>query len=130
MVEQEFGLKMPIPVIVSLMKEISRTCSGKFILNKDHSFIIRSEIVTNIGVNYEIQKDRIHNLENNYVTYCKGFGVEPKFNDLISFIQDQKIEFLRSSLLLYILKAFMYQNTYIQSLKSVMNTMIRFVIYI
>ena len=48
MIELEFGLKMPIPVIVSLMKEINRICSGKFILNKDHFFIIWSEIVTDI----------------------------------------------------------------------------------
>lgn len=87
MVELEFGLKMPIPVIASLMKEISRTCSGNFILNKDHSFIIRSEIVTDVGTNYEIQKNRIHNLENNFRIHCEGLGIEPKFDDLLVFKQ-------------------------------------------
>ena len=37
MVEQEFGLKMPISVIDSLMLEINRTVKSAFILNNDQS---------------------------------------------------------------------------------------------
>ena len=90
MVEQEFGLKIPIPVIDSLMHEIYRTSKGGFVLNNDHSFIIRTEINTDIASNYKTQKRRIQQLKRNFALFCEGLGVEANFTDLVTFIQDQK----------------------------------------
>ena len=90
MVEQEFGLNMPIPVINSLMYEIYRTSKSGFILNNDHSFVIRSEINTDVASNYKTQKRRIQSLKRNFSQFCEGLGVEANFNELITFIQDQK----------------------------------------
>lgn len=90
MVEQEFGLKIPIPVIDRLMHEIYRTSKGGFVLNNDHSFIIRTEINTDIASNYKTQKRRIQQLKRNFALFCEGLGVEANFTDLVTFIQDQK----------------------------------------
>lgn len=90
MVEQEFGLKIPIPVVDSLMHEIYRTSKGGFVLNNDHSFIIRTEINTDITSNYKTQKRRIQQLKRNFTLFCEGLGVEANFTDLVTFIQDQK----------------------------------------
>lgn len=130
MVEQEFGLKIPIPVIDSLMHEIYRTSDGGFILNNDHSFIIRTEINTDIASNYKTQKRRIQQLKRNFALFCESLGVEANFNDLVTFIQDQKIESLNNSLHLYILKAFIFLSMFIQKLRNVMLTMILFVTFI
>lgn len=127
MVEQEFGLKIPIPVIDSLMHEIYRTSNGGFVLNNDHSFIIRTEINTDIASNYKTQKRRIQQLKRNFALFCKGLGVEANFTDLVTFIQDQKIESLNNSLHLYTPKAFIFLSMFIQKLRNVMLTMILFV---
>lgn len=69
MVEQEFGLKIPIPVIDSLMHEIYRTSKGGFVLNNDHSFIIRTEINTDIASNYKNAKKKNTTVKTQFCTF-------------------------------------------------------------
>lgn len=88
--EEEFGLKIPIPVLETLMLEIARNSSVHFVLNKDHSFIIKTPFESQVGMDYKQQKKRIRKLEKNYKLYCEGLGVEGRFEELVAFIQDQK----------------------------------------
>lgn len=88
--EEEFGLKIPIPVLETLMSEIARNSSAHFVLNKDHSFIIKTPFGSQVGMDYKQQKKRIRKLEKNYKLYCEGLGVEGRFEELVAFIQDQK----------------------------------------
>ena len=88
--EEEFGLKIPIPVLETLMSEIARNSSADFVLNKDHSFIIKTPFGSQVGMDYKQQKKRILKLEKNYKLYCEGLGVEGRFDELVAFIQDQK----------------------------------------
>lgn len=88
--EEEFGLKIPIPVLETLMSEIARNSSADFVLNKDHSFIIKTPFGSQVGMDYKQQKKRIRKLEKNYKLYCEGLGVEGRFEELVAFIQDQK----------------------------------------
>ena len=88
--EEEFGLKIPIPVFETLMSEIARNSSADFVLNKDHSFIIKTPFGSQVGMDYKQQKKRIRKLEKNYKLYCEGLGVEGRFDELVAFIQDQK----------------------------------------
>lgn len=88
--EEEFGLKIPIPVLETLMSEIARNSSANFVLNKDHSFIIKTPFGSQVGMDYKQQKKRIRKLEKNYKLYCEGLGVEGRFDELVAFIQDQK----------------------------------------
>ena len=88
--EEEFGLKIPISVLETLMSEIARNSSAHFVLNKDHSFIIKTPFGSQVGMDYKQQKKRIRKLEKNYKLYCEGLGVEGRFEELVAFIQDQK----------------------------------------
>ena len=90
MVEKEFGLKIPIPVINTLMLEIKSQAENGFVLNNDHSFILQKQFYSSVGHDYIQQKRRIENLEHNYSLFCEGLGVTPDFKELVQFIQDQK----------------------------------------
>ena len=85
-----FKIDIPIPVLETILPILSREADGSFQLYKDHSFIIKSQVGNSIMGDYNNQKKRIQQLERNYKLFCKGEGVEPDFDGLISFIQDQK----------------------------------------
>lgn len=85
-----FKIDIPIPVLETILPILSREAGGSFQLFKDHSFIIKSQVGNSIMGDYNDQKKRIQQLERNYKLFCQGEGVEPDFDGLISFIQDQK----------------------------------------
>lgn len=89
-IEKEFGLKIPIPVLETLMSEINRTSGSEFILNKDHSFIVKKLFCSTIEKDYKCQKRRILKLEKDFTIFCEGLGIEANFDELVDFIQDQK----------------------------------------
>lgn len=90
MVEKEFGLKIPIPVINILMLEINSQAEKGFVLNNDHSFILQKQFNSSVGHDYIQQRKRIEDLEHNYSLFCEGLGANPDFKELVQFIQDQK----------------------------------------
>ncbi len=73
--EEEFGLKIPIPVLETLMSEIARNSSADFVLNKDHSFIIKTPFGSQVGMDYKQQKKRIRKLEKNYKLPVGGINL-------------------------------------------------------
>ena len=86
-----FELDMPIEVIDAIMGRIyEEDKDALFIINKDHSFIIKQGFAVSIDKDYENQKYRISKLEKHYRTFCKRQKVSPDFQELVNFIQDQK----------------------------------------
>ena len=72
------------------MSEINRTSGQEFILNKDHSFIVKKLFCSTIEKDYKCQKRRILKLEKDFTIFCEGLGIEANFDELVDFIQDQK----------------------------------------
>lgn len=89
-VRENFQIEIPIPVITTLMPQVCKYSGGSFTLNSDHSFIIDSECTSTITEDYQNQKKLIKKLANNYKIYCKGRNVPYDFEELVTFIQDQK----------------------------------------
>lgn len=89
-VRENFQIEIPIPVIITLMPQVCKYSGGSFTLNSDHSFIIDSECTSTITEDYQNQKKLIKKLANNYKIYCKGRNVPYDFEELVTFIQDQK----------------------------------------
>ncbi len=85
-----FKIVIPIPVLETIMPILSKEAGDAFQLNKDHSFIIKSIVGGSIMGDYSNQKRRITLLEKDYKRFCQGESVQPDFDGLISFIQDQK----------------------------------------
>lgn len=85
-----FKIEIPIPVLETILPIISKEAGDAFQLYRDHAFIIKSQVGNSIMGDYSNQKKRIQQLEKNYKLFCKGQGVPPDFDGLISFIQDQK----------------------------------------
>jgi len=89
-IEESFKLEIPIPVLETVLPIISKEVGSAFQLNKDHSFIIKTSATSVIANDYNDQKRRIEKLERHYVAFCKGENVDPDFNGLVAFIQNQK----------------------------------------
>ena len=89
-VDNLFKIVIPIPILETIMHILSKDAGEAFQLNKDHSFIIKSKVGSSIMGDYSNQKRRISLLEKDYQRFCQGEKVQPDFDGLISFIQDQK----------------------------------------
>lgn len=90
-VKKFFDLDMPIEVIDTVMDNIYEEDKDRlFTLNWDHSYIIKQGFAVSLDKEYNNQKDRVLKLERHYNTYCKRQSVTPDFQELISFVQDQK----------------------------------------
>ena len=93
-VKKFFDLDMPIEVIDTVMDNIYEEDNDRlFTLNRDHSYIIKQGFAVSLDKEYNNQKDRVLKLEKHYNTFCKRQSVTPDFQELISFVQDQKNRF-------------------------------------
>lgn len=86
----QFGLEIPIEAIREILLLLAHENSGSFILYKDHSFEIKQTFGHSINAQYEEQKNKIKKLENHYTLFCKKLKINPDFDELINFIQDQR----------------------------------------
>lgn len=89
-IENIFKICIPIPILESILPFIQKENDSLFQLNTDHSFIIKTGFYSNLSEDYNKKKNEIEKLKSNYKTYCKRHGVNFDFNELVSFIQDQK----------------------------------------
>ena len=90
-IKKFFDLEMPINVIGTIMDIIYHEDNNQlFIVNNDHSYIIRQGFAISLEEEFQEQKNRIARLENHYQKYCKRVGVAADFLELISFLQDQQ----------------------------------------
>lgn len=87
-----FGLSIPIPVLSSALKtiEIQIDDENIFKINKDHSFIIKSYVFSDIDDVISDEKKDIQNLEEDFKIFCNDSPIP--FEELIAFIKAQEID--------------------------------------
>lgn len=117
-----FKIEIPIPVLKTIMPIISNEAGEAFHLYGDHSFIIKSKVGSTIMGDYGNQKKKIQQLQKNYNAFCKGQGVQPDFDGLISFIQDQNNRLFEKGFLSKIEDQSYHISKYIDSLMKKKNT--------
>lgn len=86
----EFSLDIPVAVLASILPIVSKNNPDVLTLNNDHSFILDGYCKRDIIDSYSDKKNDLNLLRKNYSAFCKGQGVDCDFENLITFIQDQK----------------------------------------
>lgn len=86
----QFGLEIPIEAIREILKLLAHENPNSFVLYQDHAFEIKQTFGHSLNAQFEEQKNKIIKLENHYKLYCKKLKINPDFDELIAFIQDQK----------------------------------------
>ena len=88
-IKERFEIEIP-PVALNSILSLIDTDENRFLINSDGSFIIKSGYANGIDAQYTNQKKWINNLKKNYKTFCQRENVVFDFQELITFIQDQK----------------------------------------
>ncbi len=88
-IKERFELEIP-PVALNSILSLIDTDENKFVINSDNSFIIKEGYANGIDKQYLNQKKGISLLKKNYKFFCNRENVDFDFQELITFIQDQK----------------------------------------
>ncbi len=88
-IKNRFELEIPPAALNSILLLID-TDEKRFIVNSDKSFIIKAGYANGIDKQYSKQKEWISLLKKNYKAFCNRENVVFDFQELVTFIQDQK----------------------------------------
>ena len=88
-IKMRFELEIP-PFALNSILSLIDTNENRFVINADKSFIIKAGYSNGIDKQYESQKKRISLLKKNYKSFCYRENVNFEFQELVTFIQDQK----------------------------------------
>lgn len=88
-IKNRFELEIPPVALYSILSLID-TDEKRFIVNTDKSFIIKAGYANGIDKQYSKQKEWISLLRKNYEAFCNRENVVFDFQELVTFIQDQK----------------------------------------
>lgn len=88
-IKNRFELEIPPAALNSILSLID-TDEKRFIVNSDKSFIIKAGYANGIDKQYSKQKEWISLLKKNYKAFCNRENVVFDFQELVTFIQDQK----------------------------------------
>lgn len=88
-IKNRFELEIP-PVALNSILSLIDTDEKRFIVNSDKSFIIKTGYANGIDKQYSKQKEWISLLKKNYKAFCNRENVVFDFQELVTFIQDQK----------------------------------------
>lgn len=88
-IKNRFELEIP-PVALNSILSLIDTDEKRFIVNTDKSFIIKAGYANGIDKQYSKQKEWISLLRKNYEAFCNRENVVFDFQELVTFIQDQK----------------------------------------
>lgn len=88
-IKNRFEIEIP-PVALNSILSLIDTDEKRFIVNTDKSFIIKAGYANGIDKQYSKQKDWISLLKKNYEAFCNRENVFFDFQELVTFIQDQK----------------------------------------
>ena len=88
-IKMRFELEIP-PFALNSILSLIDTDENRFVINADKSFIIKAGYSNGIDKQYESQKKRISLLKKNYKSFCYRENVNFEFQELVTFIQDQK----------------------------------------
>lgn len=84
-----FELEIP-PFALNSILSLMDTDENRFVINSDKSFIIKAGYANGIDKQYASQRKWISLLKNNYKIFCDRENVNFDFQELVTFIQDQK----------------------------------------
>jgi hypothetical protein len=88
-INKRFELEIP-PFALNSILSLIDTDEDRFVINSDKSFIIKAGYASGIDNQYVNQKKWISQLKTNYKTFCNRENVNFDFQELVTFIQDQK----------------------------------------
>ena len=88
-IKTRFELEIPPVALNSILSLIDTDCN-RFVVNSDNSFIIKAGYANDIDKQYYLQKEWISRLKKNYKTFCNRENANFDFQELVTFIQDQK----------------------------------------
>lgn len=88
-INKRFELEIP-PFALNSILSLIDTDEDRFVINSDKSFIIKAGYASGIDNQYANQKKWISQLKTNYKTFCNRENVNFDFQELVTFIQDQK----------------------------------------
>lgn len=88
-IKNRFEIEIP-PVALNSILSLIDTDEKRFIVNTDKSFIIKAGYANGIDKQYSKQKEWISLLKKNYEAFCNRENVVSDFQELVTFIQDQK----------------------------------------
>lgn len=88
-IKNRFEIEIP-PVALNSILSLIDTDEKRFIVNIDKSFIIKAGYANGIDKQYSKQKEWISLLKKNYEAFCNRENVVFDFQELVTFIQDQK----------------------------------------
>lgn len=88
-IKNRFEIEIP-PVALNSILSLIDTDEKRFIVNTDKSFIIKAGYANGIDIQYSKQKEWISLLKKNYEAFCNRENVFFDFQELVTFIQDQK----------------------------------------
>ena len=88
-IKMRFELEIP-PFALNSILSLIDTDENRFVINADKSFIIKAGYSNGIDKQYESQKKWISLLKKNYKSFCYRENVNFEFQELVTFIQDQK----------------------------------------
>lgn len=88
-IKNRFEIEIP-PVALNSILSLIDTDEKRFIVNTDKSFIIKAGYANEIDKQYSKQKEWISLLKKNYEAFCNRENVVFDFQELVTFIQDQK----------------------------------------
>jgi hypothetical protein len=88
-IKERFELEIP-PVALDSILTLIDTDGNRFVVNSDKSFIIKTGYANGIDEQYSQQKKWIYLLKKNYKAFCNRENVDFDFQELITFIQDQR----------------------------------------
>lgn len=88
-IKNRFEIEIP-PVALNSILSLIDTDEKRFIVNTDKSFIIKAGYANGIDKQYSKQKEWISLLKKNYEAFCNRENVVFNFQELVTFIQDQK----------------------------------------
>lgn len=88
-IKNRFEIEIP-PVALNSILSLIDTDEKRFIVNTDKSFIIKAGYANGIDKQYSKQKEWISLLKKNYEAFCNRENVVFDFQELVTFIQDQK----------------------------------------
>ena len=88
-IKLRFELEIP-PVALNSILSLIDTDKNRFTINSDKSFIIKDGYANSIDIQYANQKQWISQLTKDYKSFCNREKVDFDFQELVTFIQDQK----------------------------------------
>lgn len=92
--EDDFGLDIPIPILIDILQRIATKIGDKekFVVYNDGAYVIQSFVFADIDEDIEREFSDLNILYKDYQLFCQSANVEYNINELELFIRSQQID--------------------------------------